>query len=117
MEELKTLLGLVKDLPNLAIWGVIAFFVYKLSILGSVYGVIRYVSGRYFDYKITQKLEIKNIESRLDGMVITGNVDKLIDQIHRVAGKGTTIQSSYLHDTSIKWLRDAIDDKIIKDSK
>jgi hypothetical protein len=75
------------------------------------------VAGRYFDYKTTQKLEIKNIENRLDGMVITGNVDKLINQIYRCAGKGTGINSTYLHEQSIKWLKEAIDDKILKESK
>ena len=41
MEELKILVGMVADLPHMALWVIAAFFAYKVIIVGSVFGVIK----------------------------------------------------------------------------
>jgi hypothetical protein len=38
-----------------------------------------------------------------------------MDQLRRVRGKGTNINSDYIHGCSVDWLREAIDEKIAKD--
>ena len=41
MEEMKVLIGMVKDLPNAALWVIAALFAYKVCVVGSIYGVLR----------------------------------------------------------------------------
>lgn len=120
MEELKMLVGMVKDLPHMALWVIAFFFAYKVAIIGSVYGVIRFLGGRLFDWlqaKKTAPVEYKEIRPLIDGMCITkdGTTESLIAQLHRVRGKGLAIESAYIHSRSVDWLREAIDEKIAKD--
>lgn len=49
IDDLKVLGQILVDLPHVAVWAVMAFLFYKLSILASVYGVIRFVVGRVCD--------------------------------------------------------------------
>lgn len=48
MEELRLLVEMVADLPHMALWVVAAFFVYKVIVVGSIYGVIRFVAAGLF---------------------------------------------------------------------
>lgn len=41
MDELKLLVELVADLPQMALWVLAGFFVYKITVVGSIYGVAR----------------------------------------------------------------------------
>lgn len=124
MEELKLLVQMVASLPTLAVWVIVAFYIYKVSIIGSVYGVIRYAIGRWHDWAITRKTlppvtQQISLEDILHGIVITSDETKnlLIAQIRRVGGKGLRIDSSYIHEQSVDWLREAINDKELKDLK
>lgn len=118
MDELKLLIEMVAHLPAMALWVLVGFFVYKVAIIGSVYGVIRFVAGRLFDWlqaKKTRKVEYKEIRPMLEGMCIKAETERLIAQLHRLRGKGLSIASEYIHSSSVDWLREAIDDKIEKD--
>ena len=53
MEELKTLLGLLKDVPNAALIVLGGYLFYKLSVVASIYGTIKYVATMAFEaYKV-----------------------------------------------------------------
>ena len=123
MEELKLLVGMVADLPSMALWVIAFFFAYKVAIIGSVYGVIRFVAGRLFDWLLAKKaeppreVEYKEIRPMLDGMCIKAETEYLIAQLHRLRGKGLNIQSEYIHRQSIDWLRSAIDEKIEREKQ
>jgi hypothetical protein len=115
MDELKLLIEMVAHLPAMALWVLVGFFAYKVVIVGSIYGVIRFVAGRLFDWLQQQKareVEYKEIRPMLDGMCIKTETDRLIAQLNRVRGKGVGIKSDYIHAQSVEWLRDAIDKKI-----
>lgn len=115
MEELKLLISMVAELPAMAVWVLVGFFAYKVVIIGSVYGVIRFVAGRLFDWlqqRKAREVEYKEIRPMLDGMCIKAETDALIAQLHRIRGKGLSIQSEYIHAQSVHWLREAIDQKI-----
>lgn len=115
MEELKLLISMVAELPAMAVWVLVGFFAYKVVIIGSVYGVIRFVAGRLFDWlqqKKAREVEYKEMRPMLDGMCIKDQTDRLIAQLHRLRGKGTGTHSEYIHSASVDWLRDAIDKKI-----
>lgn len=112
MEELKLLIEMVSNLPAMALWVLVGYFVYKLAVVGSIYGVIRYVAGCLFDWLKFRKVEYKEIRPMLDGMCIKTETDRLIAQLNRLRGRGINIQSDYIHTQSVDWLRDAIDKKI-----
>jgi hypothetical protein len=112
MDELKLLIEMVASLPAMAMWVLVGFFAYKVVVIGSIYGVIRFVGGRLFDWLQQKKIEYKEIRPTLDGMCIPGNTDALIAQLHRIRGRGTNIKSGYIHQQSVDWLRSAIDMKI-----
>lgn len=120
MDELKMLVEMVANLPQLALWVAVGFWAYKVVFIGSIYGVIRFGIAKTHDYLVHRKTipsEVKQVEVRamLDGICIGGQVDPLMAQLRRVAGRGLGINSEYIHRDSVGWLRDAIDDKIAKD--
>ena len=112
MEELKVLVDMVAHLPQMALWVIAFFFVYKVTVIGSIYGVIRFVTSSLFSWLTSKKVDYKEIRPMLDGICISGTVNGLMTQLHRVKGKGTGINSDYIHKQSVDWLREAIDAKI-----
>ena len=115
MEELKLLITMVADLPSLAIWVLVAFYAYKVAIIGSIYGVIRFAIDRLHSWLTTPKhtLNTVDITAVINGLTITqdGSHAGLIAQLERLRGKGVGIDSNYIHQASVKWLREAIDAK------
>lgn len=114
MEELKELVTLVGHLPALTVWVLLGYLLYKLAVVGSIYGVIKLGITRLFDWlqqRKAREVEYKEVRPMLDGMCIRGETDRLTAQLHRLRGKGLTIESNYIHDRSIDWLRQAIDEK------
>jgi hypothetical protein len=119
MEELKLLVEMVASLPSMALWVVAFFFAYKVCIVGSIYGVIRFCVARLHDWAVQKKAapapieqEI-NLRDKLHGITITSDstLTELLAQIRRVTGKAINIDSKYIHGASVDWLRDAIDAK------
>jgi hypothetical protein len=105
MEELKLLIGMVADLPQMALWVLIGFLIYKLAVIGSIYGTIRFIVDKLHSWLTNRDQEMRPL---LDGIVITGNVNGLMAQLHRckhASGK-------YIHQTDVEWLREAIDAKL-----
>ena len=115
MEELKLLVEMVAKLPAMAMWVIVAFFAYKVIVVGSIYGVIRFSVDKLHSWLVTRKVEYKEIRPMLDGMCIRTETDNLIAQIRRIRGRGTNIDSGYVHEQSVEWLREAIDAKIEAD--
>lgn len=113
MDELKLLIGMVNDLPALAIWVLVAFYAYKVVIIGSVYGVIRLAIMKMHDWLTSPKR--LDVIPQIEGFTIRATMPALIAQLHRVRGKGINGGTEYIHGADIDWLREAIDDKIAKD--
>ena len=116
MEELKMLVEMVAKLPALAIWVLVMFWAYKVVVVGSVYGLIRFVVSKAHDYLVQQKTKSLDVVYKLGPLLITAEMENFMEQLKRVRGKGLTIQSDFIHHQSVNWLRDAIDDKIAKDA-
>jgi len=120
MEELRMIVEMVAKLPQTALWVLIGFWAYKVMIVGSIYGVIRFVVSKVHDYLVQRKVippEVKQIEVRVlvDGICIANAVDPLIAQLRRLVGMRTGIKSDYVHQASVDWLREAIDEKLDRD--
>ena len=119
MEELKLLVSMVAELPSMALWVIAFFFGYKVVIVGSIYGVIRFVAEKIHNVLITRKTlpaieqEIR-LNDRLHGICITSDdtLNLLLLQIQRLRGKNTRLtNNSYIHTCSVDWLREAITEK------
>lgn len=117
MEELKLLVGMVADLPSMALWVIAAFWAYKVCVIGSIYGVIRLAIVKAHSWLTTPKHELREIRPVLDGLVITGTLEELVAQLRRIAGMRTNISSKYIHSCSVDWLREAIDEKLEREKQ
>ncbi|HYF16323.1 MAG TPA: hypothetical protein VEA40_00540 [Ramlibacter sp.] len=118
MDEVKELIGMLNAMPALALWVLVGFWAYKVIVVGSIYGVIRFVVGKLAEVLMARKareVEYKEIRPMLDGICITGETDRLMAQLHRLRGVGVGIDSKYIHGASVDWLRQAIDDRMEKD--
>lgn len=115
MNELKLLIEMVANLPSLAVWVLVGYLCYQISIIGSIYGLARLAIDRLYRWKTTPVERNIDVRLLIDGMCITGTQDKLIRQLDRVRMHGRVPHMTYLHSTEIDWLERAIDDKIEKD--
>jgi thiamine transporter ThiT len=57
MEELKLLVEMVSNLPAMALWVIAFFFGYKVLIVGSIYGVIRFCVQKGYDSIVAWKIK------------------------------------------------------------
>ena len=105
---------MVGGLPTLTVWVLAGYLLYKLAVIGSIYGVIKYVTGELFQWLREKKaLPVQTVEIRpvLDGMTIHTEQARLVAQIHRLRGKGVGIDSGYIHSQSVDCLREPTDAK------
>jgi hypothetical protein len=116
MEEIQQLLAVFSKLPSIALWALVVLYVYKVAVVGSIYATIRFVTQKLHDMYVNKTVSFK-LHDRLTGITISGenNLEELIAQVQRVAGKNTGIHSRYIHNQSVQWLREAINDKEEKD--
>jgi hypothetical protein len=104
MDELKLLIEMVANLPSLAVWVLVGYLVYKVAIVGSVYGVIRLAIIKIHDWKVTPVV----VQMKLGAQPLgEGTIDALNAQIVRLAGP-----SGYIHMSDVQKLREALDAKL-----
>lgn len=120
MDELKEILQLVGDVSVLTAWVLAGYLAYKLALIGSIYGLVRFGLGRLFDWLQQRKVEYKEIRLLLDGEVISGvqenNFISLLKQIKQKVPSDST-GLLYIHGSHIEWLRTAMNEKLERDSK
>lgn len=115
MNELKLLIEMVANLPSLAVWVLVGYLCYQISIIGSIYGLARFAIDKLYRWKTTPVRRDVEVRLLIDGMCITGTQGKLMRQLERVRMAARIVCSTYLHSTDMDWLEQAIDDKIEKD--
>lgn len=118
MDELKLLIDMVSALPALALWVLVGFWAYKVIMIGSIYGLVRFIVAKVHSYA-THEPAPKPVAlgGKLSEITIDNCVSALMTQLGRLRGKAVGIDSSYIHQQSVNWLSDAIDDKEKKDAK
>lgn len=118
MDELKLLIEMVANLPGLALWVLVIFFAYKVIVVGSIYGVIRFGIEKLHSWLTTPRSKIVtvDIQGEIERVCITkqGAHTGLLTQLDRIRGVSTG--SAYIHESDVRWLRDAIDAKLHADS-
>ena len=122
MEELKLLINMVEKLPALAVWVIVIFFAYKVVVVGSVYGIIRFVVKAVVQIVGKRREEVE-LYGLLEDECIThdGTHLALIIQLRRLKGIHLRIQGlqpssgAYIHTPDVEWLKSAIDKALTKE--
>lgn len=98
MEELRLIVQTVANLPTLTIWVLCGYLVYKLAVIGSVYGLIRYAIEKFVEWRT------KPVKYKIGAAVINEDVAAMLSvQINRLCS------TSYIHSRDVIKLRDALD--------
>jgi len=111
MEEIESIIKAVAGLPNMAIWALVIFYGYKVTVIGSVYGVVRFVISKGLEAYTSPKREQINIA--VDEIIYCTSKAHLIGELQRIIPPG--YQGSAQANEYVKWLSDAITQKLEKD--
>ena len=100
MEELKLLISMVNGLPALATWVLVGYLIYKITVVGSIYGVIRLLIVKLHDVLITRKTMAK-----------PGEIPCIDDTVHAalIAQCNRLKTTRYIHSSDVQNLANAID--------
>lgn len=113
MDELKLLIEMVANLPTLAVWVLVGYLVYKIVVIGSIYGLIRFGIDKLHNWLTSPARKSVEIRVLLDGEVMGASMEPLIAQLRRI--KKANLH--FIHESEVDWLRQAIDDRITKDAE
>ena len=122
MEELRILVEMVAELPRMAVWVLVGFFIYKVVIVGSVYGVVRLAINKVHEilknYNKRKEIEHTRIETTeyrviADKLVMREGRGQLLRILKGLRG-GTC---NYVHGSDLNWLEDAITEKKQRDAE
>lgn len=117
IDEVKELIGLIKELPDIALWILAGFAIYKTFIFSSVTGSLYYgfkfavtkLSAAY-DAKLNRKPPPKEVNLSHIAITHDGTYDVLLSTLADLRGVRTK-DSTYLHSRDVSWLREAIKEK------
>jgi len=113
MDDLKVLVGILQSLPTMALWVLVGVLIYKLAVVGSLTSLAILGINKLHDYLIQRRVTYADVRPVLDGTCIRGTLESLIAQLHRCR----RASGQYIHISDVDWLREAIDDKIQKDTE
>ena len=109
MDELKLLIDMVANLPTLAVWVLVGYLVYKVAVVGSIYGVIRMLIIKAHDaMSKPRQVECTIGTISIDSVTAAG----LRAQIMRLSSTG-----NYIHSSDVEKLRKAIDAMLAERAK
>jgi len=112
MEELKLLIKMVADLPQMALWVALGYFVYKVAVIGSIYGLARFFIDKLHSWLVTPKEKLVEVKYEI-GPYFLGSHSMsdlkraLATANEKVGGK----ESYHLHRNAIQFMIDAINEK------
>lgn len=112
MEEIETIIKAIAGLPNMAIWALVIFYGYKVVVIGSVYGLIRFVVSKGVDAYTSSRRQ--RIEVAIDDVVYYDSKERLISELRRVIPADIKYSGTNT-DSALVWLNDAITQKMEKD--
>ena len=123
MEELKLLVETVANLPHVMVWVLCGYLVYKIAVIGSIYGLIRFAIDKahsaYIERKKPQPIELMVV---LDGVQFDAASTKTelirqLDRLRFIGNSNEAPQYSVHANYGVKKLREAIDAMCEKDAK
>jgi hypothetical protein len=97
MDELKLLIDMVANLPSMALWVLVGFWAYKVIVIGSIYGVIRFCVSKFVEWRTSPvEVSFKGISTNEETLM------GIFAELRRLAG------GSYFYSTDEKKLHQAI---------
>lgn len=115
MDELKILVDMVANLPSMALWVIAAFWAYKVIVIGSVYGLIRFGIEKLHNYLIKPKEVIRKVDLGKD-IVNEDVANSLLALIQETLGVNG-YSHVYIHQHHVEWIRTAVREKKERDGK
>ena len=119
---LELVVEILKALPEMAIWVLLMILVYKITIIGSIFGLIRFCGIKIHDAVIAvislkkEKQDAAiNVRGEIDKFLITDAWPLLKSQLERLVNSDGRLASSYIHRSDIKFLKDALDAQFDKE--
>ena len=100
MEEIKFVLELMSGATVAALWVLVILYLYKVIIVGSIYGVIRFVVSKIYAWKVHGKYSLR--EKTLDD----STAQVLYAEISRIS------KSAYIRMQDVDKLRKILDDNL-----
>ena len=89
MEELQQLANIINSLPQLAIYIFLAFFCYKIVVIGSVFSLIKLTVNKVYDYYVTRTVEY-TVDTDTDIMLTSKSTrDSLVGLLKEVSNSKT----------------------------
>lgn len=120
MEEIKTLVNAVAGLPNLAVWVVLGFLLYKMSILASLYGTIRFVAQKTHGFGVAKKTAapiVREIHDKM-GEIYIHSPASLQSLLSHIAVRDSPNKSpNHIHTSDVDWLRSVVMKAIKEEQK
>ena len=108
MEELfNAIVSVVSTSPNLAIWVLVIIYGYKVFIVGSIYGLIRYIVKTFKEVKLAPV----QTEFSLDGLYVIDEhaLKNALKELGRSSGGETFNNKPFIGSADIAWLMTQIE--------
>lgn len=106
MDLLERVIGLVKDVPDMAIWVLAGIFLYKTIIVGSIFGILKLLIVKGHDIFTSDRTVYHSIRDLTHGKFGEEALDRLLRELMDNRGK---IEYSAA-DNALKAYRDFKDD-------
>ena len=82
MEELKLLIEAIAGLPTITLWVLVGYLVYKLAVVGSIYGVIRFGIEKFVQWRTTPPPTVTQVVERTHKVNLAGSLVRAGTRIH-----------------------------------
>lgn len=105
MEELKSLIEMVAGLPNVVLWVLIGYLVYKLVVVGSIYATIRLAIVQFVSAYSANRNKVVTTEWKWGDFRIIDNAEPLLRELIQQSMKST---GNYLHRSDVERIQFAI---------
>lgn len=116
MEEIKVIIDAIAGLPQIALWVLIGFWCYKVVVVGSIYGVIRFTVAKLHDAYVNRHItKNTNITTQVHDCLIVGEEDAFMVQVKRLVKlqqtkvRAITTPFKYIHSYGVDIFKEALD--------
>lgn len=123
IEEIKELLTLIQQVPDMVLHVLAGFAIYKTIVfLGTsvgIYSTIRFVVAKWHDFQVKKMEKPQIIEHKVGEFFIThdGTYEMFMSVVSGLRNTRTTIGSSYIHKQDVQYLLDALNEKKERERK
>lgn len=127
MEELKSLIEMVKDAPNLVVGLVAIYFFFKIVVVGSIYGTLRYGITKFNEsYKskveANKQVELDRLKAsrsveeskELNGLLVNDEATYALTDLLKLLRSYNGINSKFVHASDIEKLNKIFKEKVGK---